>query len=176
MRRAVNETLTPQRPRTEIARSRANLYDAAALRGVSLPRCPVAIVSKKFMLFAIAGGAGFVVDTAILYALKGVLGPYGARAISFVCAVATTWAINRSFAFKGQSANLPVWREFLHYFAAMILGGAVNYGVYAVLVALIPLVASQPVLGVAAGVAAGMFVNFLLADKLVFKAGPKTSV
>ncbi len=125
---------------------------------------------RKFFLFGIAGGAGFVVDTAVLYALKGALGPYGARVISFICAVLATWLINRSFAFKGQSANLPIWREFLHYLGAMILGGAVNYAVYAVLVATIPLVAEQPVLGVAAGVIAGMFVNFLLADKLVFKS------
>jgi putative flippase GtrA len=124
---------------------------------------------RKFLLFGLAGGAGFVVDTAILYLLKGALGLYGARLISFLCAVATTWIINRSVAFKGQSANLPIWREFLHYLGAMILGGAVNYAVYAVLVATIPLVAEQPVLGVAAGVAAGMLVNFLLADKLVFR-------
>ena len=126
--------------------------------------------TRKFLLFAIAGGAGFVVDTGVLYLLKGALGLYGARAVSFVCAVATTWIINRSFAFKGQSANLPIWREFLHYLGAMILGGAVNYAVYAAPVATIPLVAAQPVLGVAAGVVAGMFVNFLLADKLVFKS------
>ena len=126
---------------------------------------------RKFMLFSIAGGAGFVVDTAVLYLLKGALGPYVARVISFLCAVFTTWLINRSFAFKAQvAAHIPIWREFLNYLGAMILGGAVNYGVFAVLVAFIPLVAAQPVIGVAAGVAAGMFVNFLLADKLVFKS------
>jgi putative flippase GtrA len=128
--------------------------------------------SKKFLMFAVAGGAGFVVDTAVLYALKGALGLYGARAVSFLCAVATTWIINRAFAFRGQSAGLPIWREFLHYLAAMIAGGAVNYAIYAVLVATIPLVAAQPVIGVAAGVAGGMMVNFLLADKLVFRSRP----
>ena len=125
---------------------------------------------KKFILFGLAGGAGFVVDTAVLYALKGMLGPYGARAISFLCAVLTTWIINRMLAFKGQAAGVPIWREFLHYLGAMILGGAVNYAIYAALVATIPLVAEQPVIGVAAGVAAGMFVNFFLADRLVFRA------
>ena len=54
----------------------------------------------------------------------------------------------------------------------MILGGGVNYAVYAALVATVPLVAAQPVLGVAAGVLAGMFVNFFLADKLVFRSRP----
>jgi putative flippase GtrA len=126
---------------------------------------------RKFILFGIAGGAGFVVDTAILYLLKGALGPYLARVISFLAAVATTWLINRTFAFKAQVAtHIPLWREFLNYLGAMILGGAVNYAIYAALVATIPLVAEHLILGVAAGVAGGMVVNFLLADKLVFKS------
>ena len=125
---------------------------------------------RKFLLFAIAGGAGFVVDTAVLYALKGALGPYGARVVSFLFGVLTTWIINRSFAFKAQRADhLPLWREFLHYLGAMILGGVVNYGIYAILVATIPLFAEYLVLAVAGGVAGGMVVNFLLADRLVFK-------
>jgi putative flippase GtrA len=126
---------------------------------------------RKFLLFGIAGGAGFVVDTAVLYALKGALGPYGARVISFLCGVLTTWIINRSVAFKAQRGQHPIWREFLHYLGAMILGGAVNYAIYAILVATIPLFAEYLILAVAAGVAGGMVVNFLLADKLVFKSG-----
>jgi len=126
---------------------------------------------RKFLLFSIAGGAGFVVDTAVLYLLKGALGPYFARVISFLAAVAMTWLINRSFAFKDQvAAHIPIWREFLNYLGAMILGGAVNYAIYAALVATVPLVAEHLILGVAAGVAGGMIVNFLLADKLVFKS------
>ncbi|HZY68233.1 MAG TPA: GtrA family protein [Devosia sp.] len=125
---------------------------------------------KKFLLFSIAGGAGFVVDTAVLYLLKDILGLYGARAISFLLAVLTTWLINRSLAFAAQRSDDPIWREFLKYLGAMILGGAVNYAVYAVLVALFPLVGEHPIIGVAAGVAAGMLVNFTLAEKLVFRA------
>lgn len=125
---------------------------------------------RKFLLFGVAGGAGFVVDTAVLYLLKGALGPYAARVISFLCAVLTTWVVNRTFAFKGQSAELPIWREFLHYLGAMILGGIVNYGIYAALVATIPMFAEYLVLAVAGGVAGGMIVNFLLADRLVFKS------
>jgi putative flippase GtrA len=124
---------------------------------------------KKFILFGLAGGAGFVVDTAVLYALKGALGLYGARAVSFVCAVLTTWLINRALAFKGQAAGVPIWREFLTYLGAMIVGGLVNYAIYAALVATVPLVAQQPVIGVAAGVIGGMLVNFTLAEKLVFR-------
>lgn len=125
---------------------------------------------RKFMLFAIAGGAGFVTDTAVLYLLKGALGPYAARVVSFLVGVLTTWLINRSLAFKGQLKDVPIWREFLNYLGAMILGGAVNYAIYAVLVATVAFVADHLIVGVAAGVAGGMMVNFLLADKLVFKS------
>jgi putative flippase GtrA len=132
---------------------------------------------RKFILFGIAGGAGFVVDTAVLYLVKGTLGPYGGRVVSFFVAVVATWLINRSFAFKSQRVeHLPIWREFLHYLGAMILGGVVNFAVYAALVAAIPLFAEYLVLAVAGGVAAGMGVNFLLADRLVFRRKATTSL
>ena len=88
----------------------------------------------------------------------------------FLVGVATTWLINRSLAFRGRLQGVPIWREFLNYLGAMILGGSVNYAIYAVLVALVPFVAEHLIVGVAAGVAGGMVVNFLLADKLVFKS------
>jgi len=163
--------------RLKIATSAVNLYDAAALSARAQGN-PVSPTIRKFLMFAVAGGAGFVVDTAVLYLLKGALGPYAARVVSFLFGVLTTWIINRSFAFKAQrTEHLPIWREFLHYLGAMILGGAVNYAIYAVLVATIPLFAEYLVLAVAGGVAGGMIVNFLLADKLVFKSGiPPQSV
>lgn len=131
---------------------------------------------RKFLLFGIAGGAGFVVDTAVLYALMAALGPYAARLVSFLTAVATTWLINRQLAFRAQVGAMPLWREFLAYLASMLMGGVVNYAIYAVLVTNMPLVARHPVLGVAAGVAGGMVVNFLLADRLVFRQrnGPES--
>ena len=127
---------------------------------------------RKFLLFGLAGGAGFVVDAGIAYLLVDTpLGFYGARAISFLCAVTTTWIINRSVAFRAQRGDhLPIWREFLHYLGAMLLGGVVNIGVSFALYAWFHPSKELSVLCVAAGVAAGMFVNFLLADKLVFKS------
>lgn len=123
---------------------------------------------RRFLLFGIAGAAGFVVDTAVLYALVDLLNPYGARLVSFVAAVFTTWLINRNFAFAQQAAGVPLWREFVNYFLAMLTGGVVNYGVYAAMVATIPVVAAEPVIGLAAGTLCGMVANFLLADRVVF--------
>ena len=179
MQRAVNKGLRPQRRGTEIAPLRANPYDfSGALKAITPQDRFVNPTIRKFLLFGLAGGAGFVVDAGIAYLLVDTpLGFIGARVVSFLCAVATTWLINRSFAFRSQrSDHLPLWREFLHYLAAMLLGGAVNLGVSFALYYWIHPSRELSVLCVAAGVAAGMFVNFLLADKLVFKAGPKTSV
>lgn len=134
---------------------------------------------RKFFLFGLAGGAGFVVDAGIAYLLVDTpLGFYGARVISFLVAVTTTWLINRSLAFKAQrSDHLPIWREFLTYLGAMLLGGVVNVGVSFALYAWFHPSKELSILCVAAGVGAGMFVNFLLADKLVFKPRiPPTSV
>ncbi len=50
------------------------------------------------------------------------------------------------------------------------LGGFVlNRGTYALLVTYVPLAAEQPVIAILAGTAAGMFVNFFLSRKLVFR-------
>ena len=44
-----------------------------------------------------------------------------------------------------------------------------NRGTYAILVTYLPLAADQPVFAVAAGAVAGMFVNFGLSRRLVFR-------
>ena len=54
----------------------------------------------------------------------------------------------------------------------MLLGGGLNYGTYAVLIAWIPRFAAWPVLAVAAGSLAGMTVNFITARHLVFHHPP----
>jgi putative flippase GtrA len=51
-----------------------------------------------------------------------------------------------------------------------LLGFVCNYGTYAALVAGVPLVAAQPVIGVAAGSLAGMAANFLMSRRFVFGA------
>ena len=56
-------------------------------------------------------------------------------------------------------------------FVVVNLGGfTLNYGTYALLVALVPVVAAHPVLGVAAGSLVGMFANFFLSRQIVFRA------
>ena len=82
----------------QIARPEPNLYEPAALVAASQGSDRVNPTVRKFLLFAIAGGAGFVVDAGIAYSLQAYagLGFYVARAISFVISVVTKWIINQS--------------------------------------------------------------------------------
>jgi putative flippase GtrA len=82
-------------------------------------------------------------------------------------AVTFTWAMNRWFTFAGADPRRGTaqWGCFV---AANGVGALVNYGTYAALVALVPLVAARPVLGVAAGSVAGLVFNFTLSKLWVF--------
>ena len=79
---------------------------------------------------------------------------HAAKAVSFILGTTTAYLLNRRFTFAaGKGAPAAEWLRFL---GANALGGAVNYGVYAALVAFTAAGAAHPVLGVAAGSAAGL--------------------
>jgi len=122
----------------------------------------------QFLRFGVVGSIGFVVDTAVLYGgLALGLGLYAGRAVSYLAAATTTWALNRVWTFRGQgtASALQQWATFV---LVCLIGFAFNYGTYALMVATMPLVAEHPVLGVAAGSLAGMIGNFLLSRRFVF--------
>ncbi|MCX7555680.1 GtrA family protein [Xanthomonadaceae bacterium JHOS43] len=122
---------------------------------------------RRLLLFGIAGTLGFLVDAGVVSMLVHGLGrdPYIARVVSFLCAVATTFAFNRQYTFaerprrRGQAG---------HYLVAMMCGFAVNYGVYALLVHQLDVVRAWPVIGVAAGSLAGLIINYLTSSRWVF--------
>jgi len=123
----------------------------------------------QLLLFAVSGVIGFVVDTAVLYLLAPFLGPFYARAVSFLAAVFATWLVNRALAFKNRTSALSKKAEFLRYLALMLAGGLVNYAAYSALVVYSPLVRQYLVLGVAAGSLAGMAVNYLSSRFLIYR-------
>ena len=125
-------------------------------------------LAREFLRFGTVGFGGFLVDTAVVYGLRSRLGLYGAGLVSFVAAASFTWAVNRIWTFRGRGSG-ALWRQWLHFMAANALGFTLNRGAYFALVALVPLCTTYPVLAILAGVAAGMFVNFHLSRKLVFR-------
>lgn len=124
---------------------------------------------RELLLFGVAGVIGFLVDSGVLYLLKASLGLYYGRLVSFVCAVLTTWIINRQLTFNQRASGLSLAQEFFRYLGLMLGGGVVNYTSYALLVYFVDFVARQPVWGVAVGSCAGMLVNWLLARFFIFR-------
>ena len=121
---------------------------------------------NQMLRFGMVGAVGFLVDAGTLYAYLH-LAPghfYSGRVVSYVVAASVNWLLNASFTF-GRVGGFGQWGRFLLF---NLGGGAVNYGLYAALVATVPLVAEQPILAVAAGAIAGFGVNFLVSRKFVF--------
>lgn len=123
---------------------------------------------RQLLLFGIAGTLGFLVDAGVVSLLVHGLGwnPYLARLVSFLCAVATTFAFNRAYTFTAGKQRLA--GQAGRYLLAMIGGFVVNYGSYALLVHGVDVVRTWPVIGVAAGSVAGLVVNYLSSRFWVF--------
>jgi putative flippase GtrA len=141
---------------------------------------PRRLISGQFLRFGIVGGIGFLVDAGLLrLLLTAGLSPYSGRVVSFLAAVTTTWILNRSFTFRrdaaaaGHAAPGHPAGEWLAYLGLMLIGGAVNYGTYAVALQISDLVRAHPEIGVALGSIAGMLVNFWTAKTMIFERKAK---
>lgn len=124
---------------------------------------------QDFRRFATVGFAGLAVETIFVYGLRGVTGLYGAKLVAFLAAVTTTWALNRAWTFAGRGSGslLSQWALFL---GANSLGASLNIGTFFLLVWLVPFCAAYPIVPILAGVVAGMFVNFALSRRVVFRS------
>jgi putative flippase GtrA len=125
-------------------------------------------VLAQFMMFGTVGFFGLVLDTATVYALRGRLGLYGAGLAAYAVGATGTWLLNRIWTFRGQGSG-PAHRQWARFLAANSLGFLLNRGTYALMVTFVPLAAAQPVLATSAGAIAGMFINFSLSRRMVFR-------
>lgn len=126
--------------------------------------------SRQFLLFCMAGTAGFIVDSAVLYLCLHLVeaNPYLARLISFTAAVLCTWLINRHLTFVDRPRPDRIGEEWRNYFFAMCLGGLVNLSLYALIIQFMGQAGIWPWIGVALGSLGGLLVNFLLARHWVY--------
>ena len=126
------------------------------------------LLAVQFFRFGVIGTLGFVWDTLVVYALRGAVGLYAAGMISYVVAGSLNWLLNRVWTYRHLSHG-AMHRQLLMFLLANSVGLVLNRGLYVFLVATQPVCRDYPVLPVAAGGVAGMFINFFLSRRLVFR-------
>jgi putative flippase GtrA len=136
-------------------------------RAVSLAR---ERVDPAFLRYVVVGGTGFAIDGALLHLLTGALGfnYFTGRLVSFSCAVACTWLLNRFWTFKtaGSGGRL---REAALYVGVQCAGGAANIAVYTLAVMSVPALRHWLIIPLAMGSAVGLCLTFLGAKHLAFR-------
>jgi putative flippase GtrA len=126
------------------------------------------LIIVQFLRFGTVGGIGFLVDTATVYGLRHILGLYGAGLIAYVIAATGNWALNRIWTFRGHGSG-PAHRQWAMFMLTNLAGFVLNRGAYILLVTFVAAATRQPVIATAAGAVAGMFANFSLSRRLVFR-------
>lgn len=130
-------------------------------------------LARRLRGFLGVGAIGFVVDVGAftLFVTVAALGPYAARVLAFLAALSTTFLLNRALVWR-ERAEARTARQAGRYLAASLVAGACNLAAYAAIVATFGDTFPLPHLALASGVGVGLVVNFMLYDRLVFRAPP----
>ncbi|MEW9617032.1 GtrA family protein [Shinella sp. S4-D37] len=125
---------------------------------------------KRLLFFAVAGGAGFLVDAGVLALLLHMtaLGPLVARIGAITAAMLFTFWLNRTFTFGRSDRSLAA--EGARYGGVGISAALLNYAVYSAIVLAFP--GFPPVFALAIASAAAMAWSFLGYSRFVFGASP----
>lgn len=126
-------------------------------------------IARRFVRFTVTGVVAAGVDMAVLTLFVRWIefDLYSARVASYLAAATTAWWMNRRTSFADRSSSNRAL-EWLRYLAANLLGGTINYAVYAALVSASALFAQHPFLAVAAGSLSGLLSNFAMSQRYVF--------
>jgi putative flippase GtrA len=124
---------------------------------------------KRFWIFFGVGSLGLVVDGGITLALISCLNwpAMVGRLPAFLLATVVTYALNRRLTFPGQHGS---WTKgWLLYVGATMAGALLNYLAYSLILMVPGNRVSIALLGVVAGSAAGLFFNYTLSLKVIFR-------
>jgi putative flippase GtrA len=139
---------------------------AAPLRRSATPERMIMV--GQFMRFAVVGFSGFLVDNATVYGTRYWLGLIVAGVLAYFTSATWNWALNRAWTFRGKGTG-PAHRQWRMFMITNLAGFVLNRGLYMILVTSVAAAAEQPVIAIAAGSVAGLFVNFSLSRRLVFR-------
>jgi putative flippase GtrA len=130
---------------------------------------PVLLSSAgEFIRFGGVGAVGLMVSIAIVYAVRGLIGLYAGGLVAWAVAATVTWLLNRVWTFRERS-TIPFHRQWVLFLGTSLIGFTLYYATYATLVTYSSICSKEPVAAVSAGAMAGMFVNFTLSRRLVFR-------
>ena len=127
------------------------------------------LLKRELVRFGFVGSLGFVVDLTLLVGLVQLAGwhPLVARIVAMAVAVLCTWWLHRHWTFGTGRLHAPLPQAFV-YGTVQILGLAVNYSVFSMLVLSGGLWRSHPALAVVVGSLSAMGITYLLAKKVAF--------
>jgi putative flippase GtrA len=126
------------------------------------------LLLRQFLQFAVIGAFGFLWDNAVVYATAPLIGPYYAATLSFFIVGCINWVANRSWTYRHLN-HAAMHRQLTMFLIANAVGFVLNRGTYAALIATQPLFRHHLFLALAAGTGTGMFVNFFLSRRMVFR-------
>ena len=112
-------------------------------------------MNTRFLLFAVVGGAGFVIDAGLTLALiTAGVPPLLARPPAILAAMVFTWLANRTLTFRVSRER--TMEEALRYSAVAVFVALVNYLIYSVLA----LHGLAPFIAIAIATALAMFLSY----------------
>lgn len=126
-------------------------------------------LAAQFFRFGVVGVLGFMWDTVTVLSMRHLIGLTGAMILAYFVAASMNWLMNRLWTFRGMGSAGSMLRQWGTFLAANSLGFLLNRGTALTLVYTVPLCNVHPVLALVAGTFAGMFCNFTLSRRLVFR-------
>jgi len=121
---------------------------------------------KQLIWFCVAGVLGFLIELSILQVgISMSVGPIWPRLLSLPMAIWATFLVNKNLSFKTEAKRDNHY--FFSYFIGMLLGAALNFGVYTVAV----ISGSTPALSLAIAVATTAIFNFAT-SRFIFSRVP----
>ncbi|OYV33952.1 MAG: hypothetical protein B7Z80_22605 [Rhodospirillales bacterium 20-64-7] len=121
-----------------------------------------------FLRFGLVGTVGLGWDTVTVYALRGLIGLYAAGAAGFVVAATSNWALNRLWTFR-RNAHASMHTQWARFLMINLIGFIFNRGVFFILIAETLECQRVPLLAIMAGTASGLFFNYFLSKRFVFR-------
>src|ERR671930_2022054 len=116
--------------------------------------------------FALTGGLAGLLQLGLLALLVGRGWPaVPANALAFLLAAQVNFAVSSLFTWRDRRRTIPLWRRWLAFHGAIATTALVNQGVFLAVRTVLPALAAS-----AAGIAVAAVGNYLLGDRLGFRA------